>query len=338
MDPCLLTLKSGNSVRSSADTKKERSRQRSLSVAKAKSLGGRSLNHPGSDIESNDLVNHIGGVFRYFIVDVVDHGSTPDVARCGRELGEKFLSHEQGLNRMNSERDRDIMSLYSVTSGYHNPHKWSKIFSVYKRRRKTVGRSSLQVHKFMEEGFTRLRVTHKSRWWQAASIRKRGFRAVFDLQSQGGCDSHKGFHGVLGLNLQGISVAGGVLIYVGISARWYSLVSMNGVAEGLKKIDSCGFVYVLLWESTIGFLLEWICENEELLVQGRVRLNRWQCQIEIDLGWKHRFFASKVFASCVKRRDLLAIAAVQSDVQGQVLIQIVTKEILRMRSLVSTGY
>ncbi|KAF2543628.1 hypothetical protein F2Q68_00032280 [Brassica cretica] len=36
--------------------------------------------------ESNDLVNHVGGVFRYFIVDVVDPGSTPDVARCSREL------------------------------------------------------------------------------------------------------------------------------------------------------------------------------------------------------------------------------------------------------------
>ncbi|KAF2574122.1 hypothetical protein F2Q70_00005638 [Brassica cretica] len=47
------------------------------------------------DRECNDLVNHIEGVFRYFIVDVVDHGSTPDVARCGRELGEQFLSHEQ---------------------------------------------------------------------------------------------------------------------------------------------------------------------------------------------------------------------------------------------------
>ena len=159
-----------------------------------------------------------------------------------------------------------------------------------------------------------LRVTHKSRWWQAASIRKRGFRDVFDLQSQGVCDymhwsfgflhilqvigtesivEHKGFshwffygivwrfsegfHGVLELNLHGISVSGGVLIYVGISAlylmeflelgdalepwmiwvfhccfRWYSLVSVKGVAEGLKKIDSCGFVYVWLWESTVG--------------------------------------------------------------------------------------
>ncbi|KAF3485627.1 hypothetical protein F2Q69_00055754 [Brassica cretica] len=48
------------------------------------------------DRESNDLVNHIGGVFRYFIVDVVDPGSTQNVARCGRELGEQFLSHEQG--------------------------------------------------------------------------------------------------------------------------------------------------------------------------------------------------------------------------------------------------
>ncbi|KAF2596965.1 hypothetical protein F2Q68_00012224 [Brassica cretica] len=48
------------------------------------------------DRESNDLVNHIGCVFRYFIVDVVDPGSTSDVARCGSELGEQFLSHEQG--------------------------------------------------------------------------------------------------------------------------------------------------------------------------------------------------------------------------------------------------
>ncbi|KAF3488139.1 hypothetical protein F2Q69_00053124 [Brassica cretica] len=101
-------------VRLNADTKKERSRQRSLSEVKAKSLGGRSLKHLGSASmaslreieESNDLVNHIGGVFRYFILDVVDHGSTPDVTRCGRELGEKFLSREQGLNRMSSERDR----------------------------------------------------------------------------------------------------------------------------------------------------------------------------------------------------------------------------------------
>ncbi|KAF2547947.1 hypothetical protein F2Q70_00021026 [Brassica cretica] len=30
------------------------------------------------------------------IVDVVDPGSTPDVARCGRELGEQFFSHKQG--------------------------------------------------------------------------------------------------------------------------------------------------------------------------------------------------------------------------------------------------
>ncbi|CAG7885848.1 unnamed protein product, partial [Brassica rapa] len=28
------------------------------------------------DIESNELVNHIRGVFQYFIVDVVDPGST----------------------------------------------------------------------------------------------------------------------------------------------------------------------------------------------------------------------------------------------------------------------
>ncbi|WZZ64613.1 hypothetical protein YC2023_075983 [Brassica napus] len=82
----------------------------------------RRFTYPGTE-RVYDLVNHIGGVFRYFIVDVVDPGSTPDVARCGRKLGEKFLSHEQRLNRMSSERDMDIMSLYSVTSGYHNLHK-----------------------------------------------------------------------------------------------------------------------------------------------------------------------------------------------------------------------
>ena len=51
--------------------------------------------YPGTE-RVYDLVNHIEGVFRYFIVDVVDLGSTPDVARYGRELGENFLSHEQG--------------------------------------------------------------------------------------------------------------------------------------------------------------------------------------------------------------------------------------------------
>ncbi|KAF2563121.1 hypothetical protein F2Q70_00018604 [Brassica cretica] len=143
----------------------------------------------------------------------------------------------------------------------------------------------MQLHKFMEKGFTRLRVTHKIKWWQAASIRKKGFRAVFDLQSQGVCDSHKvsneGFHGVLGLNLHGISVAGDVLIYVGISARWYSLLSVKGVSEGLKEIDSCGYVFGV----THSFLLEWICENEELLVQGRVRLNR---AYEEKIKWVYR--------------------------------------------------
>ncbi|KAF3598309.1 hypothetical protein F2Q69_00037688 [Brassica cretica] len=51
--------------------------------------------YPGTE-RVYDLVNHIGCVFRYFIVDVVDPGSTPDVERCGRELDEQFLSHEQG--------------------------------------------------------------------------------------------------------------------------------------------------------------------------------------------------------------------------------------------------
>ncbi|WZY94395.1 hypothetical protein YC2023_066724 [Brassica napus] len=82
-------------TRSNADNaKKERPRQRSLIPSQVARGEGRSLKHPREcfhgvswrdkglytqNIESNDLVNHIGGVFRYFIVEVVDHGSTPDV-------------------------------------------------------------------------------------------------------------------------------------------------------------------------------------------------------------------------------------------------------------------
>ncbi|KAF3582985.1 hypothetical protein DY000_02033152 [Brassica cretica] len=117
------------------------------------------------------------------------------------EVGGHVVLHTWNLIKLKSE-DRPS---YKIRS---------KRFSVYKRRRKTVGRSSLQLHKFMEEGFTS----------QLNQFRE-------------------GFHGVLGLSLHGISIADGVLIYVGISARWYSLVSVKGVAEGLKEIDSCGFVY-----------------------------------------------------------------------------------------------
>ncbi|KAF3518204.1 hypothetical protein DY000_02063481 [Brassica cretica] len=71
--------------------------------AQAEPLGGwsfhgvswRGFTYPGTE-RVYDLVNRIEGVFRYFIVDVVDPGSTPDVARYGSELGEQFLSHEQG--------------------------------------------------------------------------------------------------------------------------------------------------------------------------------------------------------------------------------------------------
>ncbi|KAF3562286.1 hypothetical protein DY000_02018199 [Brassica cretica] len=151
--------------------------------AQAEPLGGGSFHGVSwrdRDRESNDLVNHIGGVFRYFIVDVVDPGSTPDVARYGRELEHMLIDSEgprleetRHMKKLPSETEE---SQGSVEAGCHVS------------RRKTVGRSSLQLHKFTEERFTRLRVTHKIRWWQAASIRKKGFRAVLDLQSQGVCD------------------------------------------------------------------------------------------------------------------------------------------------------
>ncbi|WZZ59808.1 hypothetical protein YC2023_059915 [Brassica napus] len=92
----------GGVLLSADNTKKERLRQGSPSSSEP--LGGESFHGVSwrdkglytHDRESNDLVNHIRGVFRYFIVDVVDPGSTPDVAHCGRELDEQFLSHKQG--------------------------------------------------------------------------------------------------------------------------------------------------------------------------------------------------------------------------------------------------
>ncbi|KAF3504142.1 hypothetical protein F2Q69_00040769 [Brassica cretica] len=219
------------------------------------------------DIESNDLVNHIGGVFRYFIVDVMDPGSTPDVTRCGRELEHRLI--DSWSPRLEEERHmKKLPSETEETRKHRLIDSWSPRLEEERHMKKLPSETeeTRKLHKFTEEGFTRLRVTHKIRWWQAASIRKKGFRAVFDLQSQGVCDSHKvfseGFHGVLGLSLHGISVADGVLIYVVISARGYSLVSVKGVEEGFKDIDLCGYVF----GATHSFLLEWICENEELLV------------------------------------------------------------------------
>ena len=66
-------------------------------------------------------------------------------------------------------------------------------------------------------------------------------------------------------------------------------------SEGMQ----CGFLSRYVFGVTHSFLLEWISENEELLVQGRVRLNRWWCQIEIDSGWKHVCFGFSAWDSVV---------------------------------------
>ncbi|WZZ73978.1 hypothetical protein YC2023_085348 [Brassica napus] len=121
---------------------------------------------------------------------------------------------------MSSKRDRAIMSLYSVTSGYHNPTSGIRAYEYPTSGKKencwTFFAAAAQVyegriHESVESvemissyeirvslEFSRgaricycveeLRVTHKIRWWQAASIRKKGFRSVLDLQSQGVCD------------------------------------------------------------------------------------------------------------------------------------------------------
>ena len=40
-------------------------------------------------------------------------------------------------------------------------------------------------------------------------------------------------------------------------------------------------------------------EQRVYFVQGRVRLNRWRCQIEIDSGWKHVCFGFSAWDSVV---------------------------------------
>ncbi|KAF2600885.1 hypothetical protein F2Q68_00011901 [Brassica cretica] len=131
----------------------------------------------GPDRESNDLVNHIGCVFRYFIADVVDPGYTSNVAHCGRELA---VSEHRLIDSWSPrlEEERHMKKFPSETE---ETRKVKEIFG-FKRSRKTVGCSSQKLHKFMDKGFTRLRVTHKIRWWQAVSIRKNGFWLVEESQ------------------------------------------------------------------------------------------------------------------------------------------------------------
>ncbi|KAF3600952.1 hypothetical protein F2Q69_00037853 [Brassica cretica] len=253
--------------------------------------------------ESNDLVNHVGGVFRYFIVDVVDPGSTPDVARCSRELGEKFLSHEQGLNqhilidswisRLEEERH-----MKKVPSEIEETRKVKEIFGLQEKKENcwTFFATAAQVyggriHESVES------VEMISSYEIRVSLEfSRGARICYCVRRTSGYSQDK------------------MMVF---------LVSVKGVADDLKGIDSCG-----------------------------VRLNRWRCQIDIDSGWKHVCFRFSAWDSVVVcfgfsghmrgrtngSTGYHGCRAVQSDVQGKVFIQIVTKEILRMRSLVSTGY
>ncbi|KAF3538024.1 hypothetical protein F2Q69_00024680 [Brassica cretica] len=123
-------------VLSSVDSKKERSRQRSPSKAKRgesqvsrrqEPQASRECFHGVSyrdrDRVSNDLVNHIGCVFRYFIANVVDPGSTPNVAHCGRELEHRLidswsprLEEERHMKKFPSETEetRKVKEIFGL--------------------------------------------------------------------------------------------------------------------------------------------------------------------------------------------------------------------------------
>ncbi|KAF2580227.1 hypothetical protein F2Q68_00006205 [Brassica cretica] len=249
--------------------------------------------------ESNDLVNHIRSVFRYFIVDVVDHGSTPDVTCCGRELEHRLI--DSWSPRL--EEERHMKKLSSETE---ETRKVKEIFSLQekKKNRWTFYAAAAQVyggriHESVES------VEMISNYEIRVSLE-------FSRVQESTTVFSEGFHGVLGLNLHGISVAGGVLIYVGISARYlmeflddmsvswlFQMVFFNQREGCCRRVEGdrfmrCGFLSRYVFGVTHSFLLEWICENEELLVRGRVRLNGWRCQIEIDSGWKHGFWFEAV--------------------------------------------
>ncbi|KAF3528489.1 hypothetical protein DY000_02042159 [Brassica cretica] len=118
---------------------------------------------------------------------------------------------------------------------------------------------------------------------RAASIRKKCFRAVLDLQSQGVCDY---MHWSLGF-LHVLQVIG-----------TESIVEHNGFRTGLV----------------------WDCLKIHSLSHVILGTRAYEGETNGSTGYH----------GCR--------AAVQSDVQGKVYIQIATKEIIRMRSLVSTGY
>ncbi|KAF2555070.1 hypothetical protein F2Q68_00016647 [Brassica cretica] len=196
-------------IRSSADTKNERSRHGSLSEAKAKSQGGRSLKHPWS----------------------ASMASLGEIEVCiprTERVKEIFGSQEKKEN---------CWTFFDAAA------------QVY------VGR----IHESVE-----LVEMISSYEIKAASIRKKGVGAVLDLQSQGVCDY---MHWSLG-SLHVLQVIGteSIVEQKGFS-HWFSmrlsqdlvriftvflraiymmvfLVSVKGVAEGLKGIDSGGFIYV----------------------------------------------------------------------------------------------
>uniref|UniRef100_A0A0D3CGW4 Aquaporin n=1 Tax=Brassica oleracea var. oleracea TaxID=109376 RepID=A0A0D3CGW4_BRAOL len=232
-------------IRSSADTKKERSRHGSLSEAKAKSLGGRSLKHPwsasmaslGEIEESNDLVNH-----------------------TSRELGEQFLKHrliDSWSPRL--EEERHMKKLPSETE---ETRKVKEIFGLQEKKENcwTFFAAAAQVYGGRIHESVESVEMISSYEIRATSIRKKGVGAVLDLQSQGVCDY---MHWSLG-SLHVLQVIGteSIVEQKGFS-HWFSmrlsqdlvrvftvflraiymmvfLVSVKGVAEGLKGIDLGG--------------------------------------------------------------------------------------------------
>ncbi|WZY94394.1 hypothetical protein YC2023_066723 [Brassica napus] len=272
---------------SAANTKKERSQKGSLSTSQ---VSGRQ--EPQASIECfhgvswRDRGYHIGGVFRYFIVDVVDHGST-QMSRCGRELGEKFFSHEQGLDQWERSKDLGLGANDTIASNLPTSSWVSLEFSKgaricycvtrtsgYSQDKMVIETESIVEHKEFHTGFA----------WDCLKIQlgiSQCFWVISTCQREGCCKRVEG----------------------------------NRLMQFYAGMD--------LQERGVTCLRQSLAEQH---VRGETNGSTWYHVCRGNDLFEQRLFASKAFlVSCAKRRVLLATSAVPSDVQGKfeaVVIQV----------------
>ncbi|KAG5397811.1 hypothetical protein IGI04_019959, partial [Brassica rapa subsp. trilocularis] len=303
---------------SAANTKKERSQKGSLSTSQ---VSGRQ--EPQASIECfhgvswRDRGYHIGGVFRYFIVDVVDHGST-QMSRCGRELGEKLFSHEQGLDQWERSKDLGLGANDTIASNLPTMHMFieSRIPRLMEERHmknlpsKTEESYEIRVSlEFSKGARICYCVTRTSGYSQD--------KMVIETES---IVEHKEFH--TGFAWDCLKIQLGISQYGILSQRegCCKRVEGNRLMQFYAGMD--------LQERGVTCLRQSLAEQH---VRGETNGSTWYHVCRGNDLFEQRLFASKAFlVSCAKRRVLLATSAVPSDVQGKVG-EIMMRDLQRMQ-------